>query len=72
MSIFNIFKKKDLPFQSVVLLYLHPPHLVYFQWHPVLVEPLPAHVRRVDEFSPPFELRLLLHHELRGKEVNEY
>ena len=50
----------------VVHLYLHQPHPVYFQWHPVLVEPLPAHVLRVDEFSPPFEQRLLLLHELRG------
>ena len=54
----------------VVHLYLHQPHPVYFQWHPVLVEPLPAHVLRVDEFSPPFEQRLLLLHELRGIKLN--
>ena len=66
MSLDNIFLKKDLPFQRVVLLYLHQLHLVYFQWHPVLVEPSPAHVARVDGFSPPFEQQLLLHHELRG------
>ena len=65
MSFDNIFLKKVLPFQRVILLYLHQLHPVYFQWHPVLVEPSPAHVARVDGFSLPFEQRLLLLHELR-------
>jgi hypothetical protein len=65
MSMANIKKDNDQPFQSVVPPFLHQSHLVYYQWHPVLVEPSPVHAQPVDGFAPPFEQWLLLLRELR-------